>query len=533
METGQRGYLLTADETFLQPYSEATSKLPGLWDRLERGASEIEKDSDREHDLPGLVRDMKGKAERWQAEAAEPQIEMVRAGQFQAGISEEAVRASKELFDDFRASAGRVEEHLNMHIGKYAEDAERIGTWRTGLHMGLGLLALGSAIFAMVVARREHGLGQEAARVAEAERNRLQTILENLPVVVRLLSVPDGGVVIQNRAAEALFPMETWNSMTREERVAYYHFRKSDGSPLVPSETPLFRTMNSGETVRDYEVQMSSAEAGTRVMLSSTAPLRDEKGRISAVLVVLQDVTAMKELDQRKDEFIATAAHELRSPLTIISGYQQLLQRQMAGADAPTKVRGYLAALGAQVARLNALVEHILDASRIQLGRLMLEKTRFDLVEVARSIAGSVTEAGEVQAVNVSAPGGPVEGEWDMTRVEQVLANMVDNAVRHSPPETAVEIVVEARGKEAYVRVIDRGTGVPEEQRATLFDRYSQGSQAASPLSQEPVAAQRRRGGLGLGLYLSSEIVHAHGGRIGMEPNPEGGSVFWFTLPVG
>ncbi len=535
METSQRGYLLSGDEKFLGPYNNAVAaqNLPALWQTLETDASDIEQRTSNEESLPRLVHGMRQAAERWQTEAAEPQIQMVRKGFKSEAVSAEEINKSKQLFDVFRSMAKNVDDDLNDHINANTHNGNQINTLRQWLLLGLSALTIGSAILATRIAQRESKLQEETTRIAEAERRRLQIIVDNLPIAVRLVSAPDGDVLIQNRAADELLPTEAWNNVGRRERISHFSIRKPDGRPLSFDDMPVIRTLHEGITLRDQELWLSLPGLGSRILLSSTAPLRDEKGNIVAAVNVLQDVTAMKELDLRKDEFIATAAHELRNPLTTISGYNQLVNKLLATTNAPPKAMTYLTAMTTQLARLNSLVEHLLDASRIQLGRLVLEKSKFDLADLARLVAADVKvdEVG-VHSVKVTAPPGGVTGEWDRSRIEQVLTNLLSNAMRYSPSDKPVEIVVEKKGKEARVKVIDQGPGVSPEQRHTLFDRYSQGADTPSPLSTNLIMPPRKRGALGLGLYLSSEIVKAHGGTIGMDPNPAGGSIFWFVLPI-
>jgi nitrogen-specific signal transduction histidine kinase len=173
---------------------------------------------------------------------------------------------------------------------------------------------------------------------AEAETQRLQTIIDDLPVGVRLVSVPEGMIVLENRAASALFPAETWNSLKPEERASYFRYTRPDGTPIPYEQTPVVRTVREGMSVKEMEMKLTAPGVGTRTLIVSTAPLIDDQGRTIAAVVVTQDVTGMKELDQRKDEFIATAAHELRNPLAAILGYTQLLQKQIPVAGTPAGV---------------------------------------------------------------------------------------------------------------------------------------------------------------------------------------------------
>jgi signal transduction histidine kinase len=279
---------------------------------------------------------------------------------------------------------------------------------------------------------------------------------------------------------------------------------------------------------------------GARSLLVSAVPLRDDRGNVTSAAVVLQDVTHMRELDARKDEFIATAAHELRNPLTALHGYIQLQNRQVSGEEVPPRFVRYLEEMTKLSRRLNALVELLLDASRISLGRLVLDKEETDLVEVARSVvsAAETVDQGE-HTLELVAPDGII-GRVDATRVEQVLTNLVGNALRYSPPGTRVVVRVERWDGQARVEVVDNGPGVPEELRPNLFSRYHQdrranGHEGATKNGSATQTAQRlrRERGLGLGLHISKEIVEGHGGEIGMRSNPDGGSIFWFSIPLG
>ncbi len=245
---------------------------------------------------------------------------------------------------------------------------------------------------------------------------------------------------------------------------------------------------------------------------------------------------ALEAADRRKDDFLAMLSHELRNPLTALHGYIQLQNRQVSKVDVPPTFVRYLEEMTKLSRRLNALVELLLDASRVSLGRLVLDKQETDLVEVVRSVvsAAETTDQGE-HRLELVAPDGII-GRVDATRIEQVLTNLVGNALRYSPPGTLVLVRMEQRDGQARVEVIDNGPGVPEEMRPHLFTRYYQDHKRDTGelnTNGGSTRTARRERGLGLGLHISKEIVQAHGGEIGMTPNPEGGSIFWFSIPLG
>jgi signal transduction histidine kinase/CHASE3 domain sensor protein len=539
MQSGDRGYIITQDEQFLEPYERAEERLPGMWKAIAEGAAAIDGRHGESQPLTPLVTDLQTAADRWRVEFAEVTVDLVRSGRTEEAV--ELVRSGRgnTLFNAFRERSTRLDDLLNERLHEYSAALVRVRQNELYLIISVGVLALVSAIFAGVVSRREAALQREATRAAETESARLQAIIESLPVPVRLIVPPNGNILLQNHAAEHLFPTQEWNGLRPEERAAYYHLTRPDGTAYTHDEFPSMQALTQGESAREVEMLAQIPGQGARSLLVSAVPLRDDRGSITSAAVVLQDVTHMRELDARKDEFIATAAHELRNPLTALHGYIQLQNRQVSSAEVPPRFVRYLEEMTKLSRRLNALVELLLDASRISLGRLVLDKEETDLVEVARSVvsAAETVDQGE-HTLELVAPDGII-GRVDATRVEQVLTNLVGNALRYSPPGTRVVVRVEQRGGHARVEVVDNGPGVPEELRPDLFSRYhldrkANGHEAATNGSATQTAQRlRRERGLGLGLHISKEIVQAHGGEIGMRPNPDGGSIFWFSIPLG
>jgi signal transduction histidine kinase len=536
MQTSMRGYIITGDVKFLEPYNNARLRLTGSWAALAESATQLDSGgSTNSVRIRPLVDEMRQRADRWQSELGEPLIEMRREGRLEEATAIVASGRGNAVFNSFREAATEVETHTRRMLESNTQALDRTREVELWLLVGLSILAVVASLFTLRVVKAEARLQEAARHRAELEIQRLETILGNLPIAVRLLAPPNGDCIIQNRAASLLFPLEKWNSLSMEERLTYFGLTRTDGTRPALEESPVIGTLREGITVLDYEFRMNSPETGPRNLLGSTTPLRDEHGNVTAAVMIVQDVTRMKELDQRKDEFIATAAHELRNPLAALSGYHQLAQRITARSDVPPSVTHHLTEMGKQIKRLNVLVEHLLDTSRIQLGRLVLNKTELDLVELVEAAAANAlaTDASQ-HTIEVTAETGRLVGTWDAARLEQVISNLLGNALRYSPPGTRIDIRVEQIGDTARVSVADQGPGVPESQRARLFERYFQTTTLSDRMpaqhgSTGPVVMHK---GLGLGLHISSEIVAAHGGEIGMEPNPHGGSIFWFTLPL-
>jgi signal transduction histidine kinase/DNA-binding response OmpR family regulator len=223
-----------------------------------------------------------------------------------------------------------------------------------------------------------------------------------------------------------------------------------------------------------------------------------------------------------REQFLSIASHELRTPLTALSLQSRMLAQTAARVVAPADLREELqrrvASVQRQVGRLAALTESVLDLTRIRTAGLRLELESCDLCEVVRDVVARFEETlrGEGRALTLRAP-EPLPGRWDRTRLEQLVSNLVANAVKHGG-QGDVAVTAEASGDRAVVTVSDNGPGIPEAEQARVFDAFAQGSRAAA-------------GGLGLGLYIARSIAGAHGGRISLASAPGRGTSFRIELP--
>jgi signal transduction histidine kinase len=256
-----------------------------------------------------------------------------------------------------------------------------------------------------------------------------------------------------------------------------------------------------------------------RFMSVSGAPIRDASGRIVAAVNVARDVTDIKEVDQMRDEFISVASHELKTPLTVVKGYAQILaQRLERSEDRGTE--GHMAGQILQQAdRMSKLADRLLDVSRIQFGRLHLEKGDVDLVALLRRVAEGMQVSFERHQILVSS-NEPVRSRVDPARIEQVFSNLLSNAAKYSPEGTQIDVTLERRKRDALISVRDRGSGIPKDQQPYIFRRFFR------------ARSGEEKAGTGLGLYVSKGIVEAHGGKIWFESQEGKGSTFYVLLPV-
>jgi signal transduction histidine kinase len=224
------------------------------------------------------------------------------------------------------------------------------------------------------------------------------------------------------------------------------------------------------------------------------------------------------EAQRQKDEFFSLVTHELRSPLTSIRGYAQLMMRRLP-PEADEVLRRSAVTVVEQSRRMQELVDNLLDLSRLSLGRFALDKTEVDLANLARQVVESLKVTSAHHTLHLIAPESLMV-VCDAQRIHQVLENLIGNAIKYTPGGGPVEVTVTSSTAEAEVSVRDQGIGIGPEHLPHIFERYYQAEMVGGA-----------KAGLGVGLNVCQEIVLAHGGRIWAESEPGKGSTFHFTIP--
>jgi PAS domain S-box-containing protein len=234
----------------------------------------------------------------------------------------------------------------------------------------------------------------------------------------------------------------------------------------------------------------------------------------------LRDVSERKELDKRKDEFISMASHELKTPVTSLKGFLNLVQRRSI-KQGDEKVLHYLARMDIQINKLTALINDLLDLSRMQTGKLIYREETFSLEELVREVVTNIQETTQTHRLVLEGQTqATVFGDRD--RIGQVLINLLNNAIKYSPGADAVLIRIVNDQQKILVSIQDFGIGIAQDHHLRIFERFYQVT--------EP--AEKTYPGLGIGLYISSEIVRRHGGQMWVESRKGEGATFHFTLPL-
>ncbi len=382
------------------------------------------------------------------------------------------------------------------------------------VQMVKGLLFVGATsalLYALI--RRD----TSALRVSEA-RHRVS--LESMADALFLVD-SRGKIVEANRASLKLLGLEAGHAPRDVRRlIELLDIRHPDGHPVTWNEVPSRRALE-GETVREQEYQLRCPN-GELLHISVTAsPVDlDGGGRPELAVVVMRDLTELKRLERMRDEFLSTAAHELKTPITSIKGYAQLLARWAPGGHEPREGKAF-EVLNRQSDRLNELVEELLEVSRLQLGRLALRRQRFDLCELVDEVLERMRGV-SAQHRLVFEHDGPAVVDADWNRLEQVLANLLDNAIKFSPGGGTILVSLTTRGSTVVVSVRDEGMGIPRERQGQLFERFYR---AHAGLASD-------RGGMGIGLHLSEQLMQRHGGRLWFESEEGKGSIFSFSLTL-
>ena len=266
-------------------------------------------------------------------------------------------------------------------------------------------------------------------------------------------------------------------------------------------------------------VRIPSTSDGDQYYLARATPVYGEESGITGATVILQDVTRLRRFDQLKNDLVATVAHEFRTPLTSLRMAIHLCLEQKVG-PLTEKQSDLLYAARDDCERLQRIVDELLDLARIQDGRMQLRRRRVApraLLDDAIDAQQALAAERHVELASEVAPALP-ELEVDRDRLQLVFANLLTNAIRHSPEGAAVLLRGSAVNGAVRFEVRDQGPGIAAEQREVIFEKFSQG--AAAP------------GGAGLGLSIAKEIVAAHGGQIGVDSALGHGSTFWFTVPA-
>jgi signal transduction histidine kinase len=366
------------------------------------------------------------------------------------------------------------------------------------------------------VDEREHALQQ-----AEERQDWLEKVVGAIPEAVMLIDAQTGTVFAQNEVAAALLGDLSGSRI----EIAYRRLKTADDEPVTIDNSPITEAIEDLSVVSGSELIAVRPDGAHIPVLVSAAPVRDPADPMHTIVVVFREISALKEASRLKDEFVSVVSHELRSPLTPIRGFVQLVARDLKRKGGHEASVERLNSAAGHVDRMTRLVDDLLDVSRLKAGLLDLRRSAVNLGEICREVIRDRKAGGVKQSIELKGLPFNVVGEWDADRLYQVIDNLVGNAVKYSPMNGTITISMDENPDErtASITVSDQGPGISAEEREHVFSAFF----------RTRSAAQSQVAGLGLGLYICSELVASHGGQISVHEAESGGAAFKVTLPLG
>ncbi|MEX0621655.1 MAG: PAS domain S-box protein [Candidatus Woykebacteria bacterium] len=363
----------------------------------------------------------------------------------------------------------------------------------------------------------------------ERQRNRMRAIFENVEEAVFIFD-QSLKIIRTNSACELMA------ASSEEEMVGkYYHdvFKCHDRfGHYYPDFDPVTKVFVTGEAV-PYDEHLHTSQDKKEIWVGvSYNPIFNAKGNIEQVISIVRDITAIKELEKSKSEFVSMASHELRTPLTIVNGYLSLLLNgdlgDLKNENARTNFLTVLQKVQNETTRLTKLVAELLNVSRIEEGRLRLNLRKVSVLNIINEVREEFTPIAAMKGVRLnldSQINSKIDGflvEVDRNRFKEILVNLIDNAIKYSGNGGDVRIGCYKSNGKVFFSVQDSGFGIPEKMRSRIFDKFQ----------QVPGSYLKENKGTGLGLFIVKSLVELHDGKIWVDSRVGAGTTFNFYIPL-
>ncbi len=363
-------------------------------------------------------------------------------------------------------------------------------------------------------------VGMRGVTMDITQRKEAEETFQKLAAIVQssddaiLSKTLEGIITSWNKGAERLYGWKKEEAIGKPVSILATKDKKEELAEIL-------EIIRMGEAVDHLETTRITKDGRLIDVSVTISPLRDSQGRLIGASTIARDISASKELERRKDAFIGMASHELKTPITSMKAFIQLLIKKFEENNSDEMVNKFLSKTDEQLNRLTDLVNDLLDLSKIQAGRLDLKKEKFNF----NCLISETIE--NIQGINykhkiILEGDGNKELNADKDRIGQVIINLVNNAIKYSPNSNKVIVKIGSDTNKITVSVRDFGIGISKTHQKRIFDRFYRA--AGNHEKTFP--------GLGIGLSISAEIVKRHGGRIWVHSSKGKGSQFTFTLPV-
>ena len=540
-ETGARGYLLTGSESFLAPYADAEPRIATAAAEL---AALVESDAmqrDRARRITELSRES--------ASELRFVVDMFMAGRTSEAGARIASGVGRKLMDQVRGVADDMKTAANVTLQEQAYQASLAR--RMSLVFAIATLLLAATLGVVAAAvdrsfeRRRTAFEREMAGRLRAESSMLSatqelmrserikgSILDNSGDCIQILE-PDGRLVSMNRAGVRLMEVDDVHAFSLRPWVDVW----SQNASLAT--TALADAISSGEG--RFQGFSPTARGTPKWWDVLVTPIRDEAGQVTKLLSIARDISEQKRAEeernelleserearaeaeratQMKDEFLATLSHELRTPLNSIVGWVGVLKQDQSRET----LRKAIDVIDRNSRRQAQMIDDLLDVSRIVSGKLPLEVQRVDLAGVIDEAVTSARPAAQAKGVHLTTVyDAAAEVQGDPVRLQQVVWNLVSNAIKFTPRDGTVHVALHAVNGQAQVEIGDSGQGIAPDVLPHIFERFQQADSSST----------RRHGGLGLGLAIVKNLSEMHGGSVTASSAGVGrGSTFRVLLPL-
>lgn len=417
--------------------------------------------------------------------------------------AEEVLRTTNEEHLAADAQAQSANEELETYAEELQSTNEEMETLNEELKATIEELSLSNED---LDARSQELAAQRAA--SEEGAAQMAAILASMGDAVVVVNAA-GSPLRTNAAYDALLANTDGPFIPHDEQ----------GQPLPAEVTPEARAAR-GESF-SLQFVVPAADGSRRWFEANGQPLRSHAEGAERGVIVIREVTE-RSLRRLQEQFVGLAGHELRTPLTVLQGYLQLHLREIPAGAGSERLRQSATDALDQVRRLNALVEDLLDVTRLQSGVLQVHLEPMDLVSVALQAVDTARAVAQGQAIELDVGAEPFVVSGDAGRLEEVLLNLLNNAIKYAPGTKSIEVRLRRVDGEAELAVQDYGPGMPADELPNIFTRFYQ----VVPTDHAS------HSGLGLGLFISRAIVTAHGGRIEVQSAAGRGTTFTVRLPL-
>jgi PAS domain S-box-containing protein len=541
-ENGQRGFIITGQASYLEPYHAALAVLPPRLEQLRRLTADNPSQQANLAALDALIQQ--------QSSVLNATVVARRTGGLDAAARLVLTGEGKRVMDRLRTAVEAMrdeERRLLAERAAHEDGAARaaVATTVGGLGLAFALTLAATVLLNQVV--RERGRADAARMQAEAVARAIATSEERLRITLAsigdavIATDSEGRVTLMNQVAEAL---TGWSAADGAGRRLEDIFVILDQDTRRAAENPVGKVIREGTVTGLANHTVLIARDGREVPIDdSAAPIRAADGRLVGVVMVFRDITERRQAEEErtqllaraqaareeaetanrtKDQFLAVLSHELRTPLNTILGWLQMLQG--GRLDLAQQERA-LETIDRNTRALAQMIDDLLDVSRIAAGKMTLERRRVNLVPLVAETVESLRPEAKVKGLTIQTHLGPAAGlvSADVNRLRQVLMNLLVNAMKYTPSGGHVEIALTREDGAVRIAVRDTGIGIERELLSHVFERFRQANWRSAGTE----------GGLGLGLAIVREIVEMHGGAVAAESDGHGrGATFIVTLPV-